>query len=118
SWAQSKKLVQAFKRRAFWDVPPLTLEFAPLLDCNANCPLCPYARSRNAARLPLVTKDNLPEPDDRTVTTLDTARKVLDRAVEAGVRAVLWTGGGEPGVWKPLVEAMRYSASLGLLNCL
>jgi uncharacterized Fe-S cluster-containing radical SAM superfamily protein len=118
SWAQSKKLVQAFKEGAFWDVPPLTMEFAPILDCNANCPLCPFKRSRNAAQLPLVAAGHFPAADDRTVTTLDTAKKVLEKAAEAGVRAVLWTGGGEPSIWRPILEAVRYSATLGMLNCL
>ncbi len=118
SWAQSERLVQAFREKAFWDVTPLTLEFAPILDCNANCPLCPYAKSRRNAGLRIVSTGAVPAPDDRSVTKFETAKTVLDKAKEAGIRGVLWTGGGEPTKWTSLIDAIRYSASLGLLNCL
>jgi uncharacterized Fe-S cluster-containing radical SAM superfamily protein len=94
------------------------LEFAPLLDCNANCPMCPYARSRRSAHLGVVERGRFPQPDDITITTAATTRRILDAAVEAGVGGVLWTGGGEPTIWSPLMESLRYSASLGLQNAI
>jgi molybdenum cofactor biosynthesis enzyme MoaA len=50
--------------------------------------------------------------------SLSTAKRVLDAAWQGGVRGVLFTGGGEPLVWEHLPEALRYSASLGMDNCL
>src|SRR5207253_558589 len=61
---------------------------------------------------------HFPSPNDVTNTGLDTARLIIDRVADAGVHGVLWTGGGEPTIWSPLLPAMRHSAEHGLLNAI
>lgn len=118
SWAQRSDVIEAWKNRDIFAVPPLAVEFAPLIECNADCPLCPYARSRRRESLGLVPPGRFPSPNDVTNTTLDTARLIIDRVADAGVGGVLWTGGGEPTIWSPLLPALRHSAERKLLNAI
>ena len=49
-------------------------------------------------------------------STRETAMRVLDGAYAGGVRGFLWTGGGEPTIWEPLLDMLAYSARLGMAN--
>lgn len=94
------------------------MEWAPILACDCHCPGCPYNSARSTLpgkRLPLL---QAAPSDDRSSASLETARTVLERAREAGVSGVLFTGGGEPLLWPYLEEALDYSGRLGLRNAL
>jgi MoaA/NifB/PqqE/SkfB family radical SAM enzyme len=54
--------------------------------------------------------------DDCHASSITTAKTVLDRCAEAGITGILVTGGGEPTDWDHLVEALGYSAKLGMEN--
>lgn len=118
SWAQCQNNIDAWKRRSFEDVMPLTLEYAPVLDCNAGCPMCSYGSARHDAKTNRWNWNQYAEPNDKTVATRETAMRVLEASSEAGVRGVLWTGGGEPTLFQPLVELCQYSKRLKMANAL
>src|SRR5689334_13458367 len=101
AWALRDDVIDAWLRRDQANVPPMTMEWAPILACDADCPLCPYRRSRR--NLPIGTvRDGDAASDDAHSATLETARRILEAAWRAGVRGVLFTGGGEPLVWAHL----------------
>ena len=58
------------------------------------------------------------DPDGDDVHTLrrETAKLVLRKAADAGVTGVLWAGAGEPLLFDPLVECLRYARSLGMVG--
>lgn len=97
---------------------PLTLEISPVLECNAACPDCPYARPRRNAGLGLIAQGAFASSTSDTVATEQTVEIFLAKARAAGVRGVLWTGGGEPTIWQPLPQLIRRSAELGMVNAL
>lgn len=115
-WAQRADLVEAWRRQSFESVMPLTVEYAPILDCNADCPLCPYARSRRQAKLSVVSNFKFPKANDHTVATKKIAKRVVAASFDAGVTGILWTGGGEPLIWEPLLDMLRYSGDRGIVN--
>jgi MoaA/NifB/PqqE/SkfB family radical SAM enzyme len=118
SWAQHAHNIQAWRRRALADVRPVTLEWSPVLTCNADCPECPFRSSRLSAGLHIVSTRRFLESDDRFVASEATNRLVLERSAEAKIRSVLWTGGGEPTLLPNLPDMCRYSARLGMANAL
>jgi organic radical activating enzyme len=117
-WAFRDDVITAFKAGKQLEVPPMTLEFAPTLACDAACPGCPYGKPRKQLSRPLLPVRADAPDDDEHAASLTTALRVLGRAREAGVRGVLFTGGGEPLVWEHLSEALAYSRSLGMSNAL
>ncbi len=120
TWAQRPENIDAWRRGRLLDVQPMTLEFAPIVACNLNCPGCPsaYAHARRAADGVRVPRGQYARLDDRSAAKPATAKCVLDRSVEAGVRGIIWTGGGEPTIYEFLAEMLRYGAQLGMVNCL
>ncbi|MEZ5044089.1 MAG: radical SAM protein [Saprospiraceae bacterium] len=117
-WAQHARNIEAWKNGALCEVMPLTLEYAPILACDMNCPGCPFARSRRSNCNGRIPKQEYASMDDVSSSTRETAMKVLEESALAGVKAVLWTGGGEPLIWPILPDMIEYSASLGMVNAL
>ena len=69
AWAQCRENINAWKHGALFDVKPITLEFAPIwpiLECNLNCPNCPYARSRHQQCDGRVLRGEFAQANDRT----------------------------------------------------
>ncbi len=121
-WAESANFVHTILKcledeNEIFNIMPVTLEFAPTLECNQHCNECPYRVAKRKAGLSRVPAGQFIESEDG-VTTADTAtaRWILESAVLAGVKGALWTGGGEPTLWKPLPEMIRYAAELGMAN--
>lgn len=56
--------------------------------------------------------------DDLHSSSLATAKHILERAREAQVEGVLFTGGGEPLIWEHLIDCLQYSHRLGMRNAL
>lgn len=109
SWAQSDELIAAFRSGNPLAVPPLSLEFAPILACNAACPFCPYAATRrHILGGEVVPFGETSSEDDVHAASKATALRVIDAAREAGVKGVLFTGGGEPTIWPSLMDALHY----------
>jgi MoaA/NifB/PqqE/SkfB family radical SAM enzyme len=117
-WAQSEENIRAWRNQALEAVHPITLEFAPVLDCNSNCPLCPYRSSRIAAHTTRWLHGEFAKSNGTTVATREDVRNILRASARAGVRGVLWTGGGEPTLFEPLIESFEQSAELGMVNAL
>ena len=117
-WSQRPDLIEAWKLGSQLSVPPLTTEWACTLDCNARCPRCPYHDAQLRHCDGVVPIGELAVVNNKTTPSMMMARLVLERSREAGVSGVLFTGGGEPLIWPPLVDAIRYSHDLGMDNAI
>lgn len=118
AWAQRRDVIEAWKRRSQIDVAPMTMEYMPILACDADCPLCPFRRSRLQACDGIIPTHEIAPEDDCQSATRASARRVLEAACEAGCQGVLVTGGGEPAIWQPLLTTLAYSTELGMVNAL
>jgi uncharacterized Fe-S cluster-containing radical SAM superfamily protein len=118
AWAQRDDVVAAWKRGSQEDVPPMTAEYAPIVSCNADCYGCPYRRSRLKLGDGIYPFGARAPENDIQASTRDTAVRILETAREGGVSGFLWTGGGEPTIWGPLLDMLSYSANLGMANAL
>ncbi len=116
SWALSSGVFEAATTGDWSGVRPVTLELAPVLDCNFHCHGCSYQCPRQASRASRVPLGEFAVANGSTVATYDTVDMVLQRACDAGVLGVIWTGGGEPTVWRPLPKAIALADALGLDN--
>ncbi len=115
AWALRPEVVSALRAGDDTAVPPMTLEYAPTLACSANCPGCSYRSARHASWEGLV---DIAPPDDIRSASFAGAMRVLEAARRMGVTGCIWTGGGEPLVWPPLIDAMRAAAGFGMVGCL
>ena len=118
AWAQRQDVIDAWKRGAQEDVPPMIAEYAPEISCNADCYGCPYRRSRRSIGDIVHPAGAVAIEDNLHSSTRSTAVRVLEEAHKGGVRGFLWTGGGEPTIWSPLLDMLAYGTQLGMVNAL
>lgn len=60
-------------------IAPINIEISPCGVCNANCPWCFYGSNQS-----------------NDVLDTDALVKFIDEGISLGVKAITWTGGGEP----------------------
>ena len=105
-WLYYPERVACVQQGNFRAVTPVTVQLIPSLYCNFRCPHCCYGRS----------KENIRTRGDRQAMLMpvDTMLALIDRLCEAGIRGVVFSGGGEPTCAPHLLDGMRYAVQKGL----
>ncbi|MBF0214761.1 MAG: radical SAM protein [Magnetococcales bacterium] len=86
-------------------VAPVHLRIKPTNHCNHNCWYCAYKVDNLALGEEMVEQDSIPE-----------ARmfSLVDECIAMGVKAITFSGGGEPLLYKPLPEVVERLARGGI----
>lgn len=77
---------------------PVLFEIDPSNKCNQDCPWCSFSRLRS---------------ESQAVMCADKLKEVLDSMWDMGVKAINWTGGGEPLMNKYLPDVIEYAYKKG-----
>jgi len=78
------------------DTIPVLIEISPTNYCNANCPWCFYAGTHNGQGI-----------------SKDVMIKTLSDMASIGIKAISWTGGGEPTLHPDFNEFIEKAYKLG-----
>ncbi len=98
--------VALIKEGRFRDALPISAQLSPTLYCNFRCPRCSYGKYKSA----LLARESA-----RAVhMNWQTMASCLDGLAEGGVKAVLFTGGGEPTVNRHTLPGMQRAKEKGL----
>ena len=82
--------------------PPIYVRVKPTNVCNHHCYYCAY-------------DSNSPSGVDRTLQLpKEKAMEILDDFKEMGVKAVTYSGGGEPLVYPHIIEMMKKTLDYGI----
>jgi len=84
---------------------PVHIRIKPYNHCNHDCWYCAYRVSNLQLGEEMDTKDILPETK---------MFEIVDDAIEMGVKAVTFSGGGEPLLYKPLPSVIEKLAKGGI----
>lgn len=89
------------------NTPPVLVEFDPSNACNHQCNFCisGYIHLPESKGLPTFSRDMLSQ---------EIMMRTCQELVEIGVKAVNWTGGGEPTANPALTECIEYLGSHGI----
>ena len=79
-------------------VAPVHIRIKPINRCNHNCWYCAYRVRNLQLGEEIDYKDRIPE---------DKMNEIVDDLIEMGVKAVTFSGGGEPLLYKPLPEVVK-----------
>jgi MoaA/NifB/PqqE/SkfB family radical SAM enzyme len=86
-------------------VAPVHIRIKPINRCNHDCWYCAYRVENLQLGWDMEEKDVLPEAK---------MFEIVDDCVSMGVKAVTFSGGGEPLLYKPLPEAIEKFATGGI----
>jgi len=105
-WLYYPDRVACVKRGDFRTVKPVTVQLIPSLYCNFCCPHCCYGRS----------KENIKAHGERKAMLMDECvmSVIINRLSEAGIKGIVFTGGGEPTSHIRLIECMRQAVKKGI----
>ena len=108
-WIHHPDRVEKVLEGRYEDVLPIMAEFVPSLDCCFRCPTCSYRK----------WKEDVGVWDERKMHpgfNMDRESMLLyiDRLKQGGLKALLFTGGGEPFYNPNTPESIAYAAKLGL----
>ncbi|MES9855327.1 MAG: radical SAM protein [Sedimenticola sp.] len=84
---------------------PVHIRIKPTNHCNHDCWYCAYHVDNLQLGEEMDQRDAIPETK---------MLEIIDDIVEIGVRAVTFSGGGEPLIYKPLIECVRRLAAGGV----
>lgn len=113
------KPLRHLDRLAAWQkggmAPPVTLEWDLSNRCSLGCAACHFAHTHTRGPWAHRSRD-LPVGQDRGGDLADTAavRRALEGARDFGIRAVVWTGGGEPTLHPSWAEIVAHAHACGL----
>jgi radical SAM protein with 4Fe4S-binding SPASM domain len=105
-WLYHLDRVACVKKGDFREVMPVTAQLIPSLYCNFSCPRCSYGHSKEIIRVHGGRKAM--QMDGFTMST------IIDRLSEAGIKGIIFTGGGEPTLNPHLIDGMRYATQNGI----
>lgn len=100
--------------------PPIYVRVKPYNRCNHDCFFCTYAHSwrkdssEEGATIPHVDSGMHGDMDEKDMLPLLKLMEVLDDFADLRVRAVTFSGGGEPLMYPFIVQAMERCLALGI----
>ena len=80
-------------------LPPIHIRIKPTNVCNHDCWYCAYKVSHLQLGKDMVERDYIPEKK---------MLEILKNCKEMGVKAITFSGGGEPLVYKYMLQTLRY----------
>jgi MoaA/NifB/PqqE/SkfB family radical SAM enzyme len=95
---------------------PIQVEIDLTNYCASACPWCAGYLDRVASKSTLFSVGDT--PNERLSSSLLKVSKLLEELAEYGVKAVTWTGGGDPTHHRGLQQIIEFAGSLGLKQSL
>jgi len=77
---------------------PIVFEIDPSNKCNQDCPWCSFRKLRS---------------ESNVIMCWETMRNLLENMKRMGVKAINWTGGGEPMINPHFLDGVKYAEVLG-----
>lgn len=109
-WVFHRGLAEKVLSGRFKEITPITSEFVPTLNCTFRCQLCSYEIQKLA--FGVLERNDVRNPKAHMDwETMEISTKKLNKA---GVKGLIYTGGGEPTFHADLIGGMRLARKLGI----
>lgn len=92
------EVIDSFKSKPESISPPIHVRIKPINLCNHHCWFCSYKADGVELGETMRTQDQIPE---------EKMLEIADDLVDMGVKAVTFSGGGEPFLYKPLLRTAQ-----------
>ncbi len=91
-----------------WQSPyPVHVEIDPTSKCNQNCLRCSYKQDISGKREYIIQEQNIEIPFERF-------KELIDELSEIGIKAITFSGGGDPLIYHKIDDIIHKITSLGI----
>ena len=112
NWVFHKSIVDKVLAGDYEGIRPYSAEFVPTLNCTNRCRgPCSYVLQRMNEGI--AVKNDFKNPRVHMQST-GFAKMLLDKLVEGGIKGMIFTGGGEPTLFKGIEDLLLYASQLGV----
>lgn len=109
NWVFHPDVVKKVIEGKYNKIKPYSAEFDATLNCSNRCTKCAYKYTKNCEHCRFVwIRNNFSNPEVH-MQSFDFAKNLLDKLIDGGIKGVIFTGGGEPFLFKGLEELVAHA---------
>lgn len=111
NWIFHPQIVDKVMEGKYSEIMPYSGEFVTTLNCTNRCTFpCSFVEQRVIEG---ISKKNDFRNQRTHMQSLDFAKILMDKIIDGGVKGIIFTGGGEPFLFKDLENLMSYAVEKG-----
>ena len=111
NWIFHPQIVSKVLEGRYSEIMPYSGEFVTTLNCTNRCVFpCSFVEQRVIEG---ISKKNDFRNQRTHIQGLDFAKNLMDKVIDSGVKGIIFTGGGEPFLFKDLENLMSYAVKKG-----
>ena len=106
NWIFHPQIVDCVLKGDYDNIMPYSAEFVTTQNCSNRCENCAYKDVKELEGVWI--KNNFSDPDAH-MQNIGFAKSLLDKLVSGGIKGLIFTGGGEPFLFKGLENLIAYA---------
>jgi len=107
NWMFHPEIVKKVLEGKYNEITPYTAEFVVTTNCSNRCNICGYKPTKKI--MGNWEKNDFSNPKYH-MKSVDFGKSLLDKLFEAGLKGIIFTGGGEPFLHAGLEEMIKHTA--------
>jgi len=110
NWVFDNWIVGKVLKGDYRNIMPYSAEFVATANCSNRCPTCSY---KLVKKLTGVWERNDFKDPESHMQSVGFAKEMLDKIIDKGVKGIIFTGGGEPFLFKGLEKLVAHVTQRG-----
>jgi len=105
NWVFHDDIVEKVLEGDYMNIKPYCAEFVPTTNCSNRCPSCSYELIKKLTGV--WERNDFKDPESH-MQSVDFAKEMLDKIIDEGVKGIIFTGGGEPFLFRGLEDLVAH----------
>lgn len=106
NWVYHDQIVEKVLEGDYINIKPYCAEFVTTANCSNRCPSCSYELIKKLTGV--WERNDFKDPESH-MQGFEFARDLLDKVIDSGVKGIIFTGGGEPFLFKRLEDLVAHA---------
>lgn len=111
NWVFHDQIVDRVLEGDYFGIKPVCAEFDVTMNCSNRCDMCGY---KLVKKLEGCWDRNIFTDKEMHLQSVDKGRLILDKMIAYGVKGIIFSGGGEPFLFKGLEELVHHASRNGV----
>jgi len=106
NWVFHDHIVEKVLEGDYQGIKPYCAEFVATANCSNRCPSCSYKLIKKLTGV--WERNDFRDPESH-MQGVEFGKEMLDKVIDAGVRGIIFTGGGEPFLFRGLEDLVGHA---------